>query len=35
VGIELIRIQGGPPQIVTIGADKTMAVWDTLIFKVM
>ncbi|CAM6114633.1 unnamed protein product [Calypogeia fissa] len=35
VGIELIRVQGGPPQLVTIGADKTMAVWDTLIFKEM
>ncbi|CAM6102896.1 unnamed protein product [Calypogeia fissa] len=35
VGIEFIRVQGGPPQLVTIGADKTMAVWDMPIFKEM
>ncbi|KAL2642182.1 hypothetical protein R1flu_009769 [Riccia fluitans] len=33
IGIELLRTKEGPPQIVTIGADKTMAIWDTGTFK--
>ncbi|KAL3678157.1 hypothetical protein R1sor_021113 [Riccia sorocarpa] len=33
VGIEVLRTKEGAPQIVTIGADKTLAVWDTGTFK--
>ena len=33
--IELARVLGGAPQLITIGADKTLAVWDTTSFKVL
>lgn len=32
--LELARVQEGPPQLVSIGADKTLAIWDTQTFKV-
>lgn len=32
--IELARVLGGAPQLISIGADKTLAVWDTVSFKV-
>ncbi|KAG6555176.1 hypothetical protein Mapa_003215 [Marchantia paleacea] len=32
-GIELMRPKEGPPQLVTIGADKTLAIWETVSFK--
>ena len=25
----------GAPQLITIGADKTLAIWDTISFKVL
>lgn len=31
---ELCRVSGGAPQLITIGADKTLAVWETVSFKV-
>ena len=34
VAVELSRVMGGAPQLITIGADKTLAIWDTLSFKV-
>ncbi|EEF41206.1 conserved hypothetical protein [Ricinus communis] len=33
VAIELSRVIGGAPQLITIGADKTLAIWDTISFK--
>ena len=33
--IELARVLAGAPQLITIGADKTLAVWDTISFKVL
>ncbi|KAF7818053.1 transcription initiation factor TFIID subunit 5 [Senna tora] len=33
VGVELSRVIGGAPQLITIGADKTLAIWDTVSFK--
>ncbi|PPR81034.1 hypothetical protein GOBAR_AA39682 [Gossypium barbadense] len=33
VAIELNRVIGGSPQLITIGADKTLAIWDTNKFK--
>ncbi|KAL3538413.1 hypothetical protein ACH5RR_001779 [Cinchona calisaya] len=33
--IELSRVIGGAPQLITIGADKTLAIWDTISFKEM
>ncbi|GFP95047.1 hypothetical protein PHJA_001649100 [Phtheirospermum japonicum] len=33
VAIELSRVVGAPPQLITIGADKTLAIWDTMSFK--
>ncbi|KAF5946815.1 hypothetical protein HYC85_017043 [Camellia sinensis] len=33
VAIELSRVSGGAPQLITIGADKTLAIWDTVSFK--
>ncbi|KAM7263432.1 hypothetical protein ACFE04_001115 [Oxalis oulophora] len=33
VGVELSRVIGGSPQLITIGADKTLAIWDTVSFK--
>ncbi|EXB61168.1 Copia protein [Morus notabilis] len=33
VAVELSRVIGGAPQLVTIGADKTLAIWDTISFK--
>lgn len=35
VAVELSRVIGGAPQLITIGADKTLAIWDTISFKVM
>jgi hypothetical protein len=32
-GIELARVQDEAPQLVSIGADKTLAIWDTVNFK--
>ena len=34
VAVELSRVSGGAPQLITIGADKTLAIWDTISFKV-
>lgn len=34
MAVELSRVSGGPPQLITIGADKTLAIWDTMSFKV-
>lgn len=31
--IELARVLGGAPQLITIGADKALAVWDTVSLK--
>ncbi|KAH9782399.1 WD REPEATS REGION domain-containing protein [Citrus sinensis] len=33
VAVELSRVMGGSPQLITIGADKTLAIWDTVSFK--
>lgn len=33
VAVELSRVMGGAPQLITIGADKTLAIWDTISFK--
>ncbi|KAG8644164.1 hypothetical protein MANES_11G105500v8 [Manihot esculenta] len=33
VAVELSRVIGGSPQLITIGADKTLAIWDTISFK--
>ncbi|EOY32225.1 Transducin/WD40 repeat-like superfamily protein isoform 2 [Theobroma cacao] len=33
VAVELSRVIGGTPQLITIGADKTLAIWDTISFK--
>ncbi|KAI3996980.1 hypothetical protein MKX01_021256 [Papaver californicum] len=33
VSVELSRVMGGSPQLITIGADKTLAIWDTISFK--
>ncbi|KAK9128953.1 hypothetical protein Syun_017750 [Stephania yunnanensis] len=33
LAIELSRVMGGAPQLITIGADKTLAIWDTIAFK--
>ncbi|CAI0405779.1 unnamed protein product [Linum tenue] len=35
VAVELSRVIGGAPQLITIGADKTLAIWDTMSFKVL
>ncbi|GAB4829434.1 hypothetical protein Ancab_019105 [Ancistrocladus abbreviatus] len=35
VAVELSRVIGGAPQLITIGADKTLAIWDTMSFKEM
>ncbi|KAH1034592.1 hypothetical protein AAZX31_20G043500 [Glycine max] len=34
VAVELSKVMGGAPQLITIGADKTLAIWDTVSFKV-
>lgn len=34
VAVELSRVMGSAPQLITIGADKTLAIWDTMTFKV-
>lgn len=34
MAVELSRVSGGAPQLITIGADKTLAIWDTISFKV-
>ncbi|KAL3613219.1 hypothetical protein CASFOL_042910 [Castilleja foliolosa] len=31
--VEISRVVGAPPQLITIGADKTLAIWDTMSFK--
>ncbi|GAA0158733.1 hypothetical protein LIER_15680 [Lithospermum erythrorhizon] len=31
--VELSRVSGSAPQLITIGADKTLAIWDTMTFK--
>lgn len=33
VAVELSRVIGGAPQLITIGADKALAIWDTISFK--
>ncbi|KAJ8753238.1 hypothetical protein K2173_017850 [Erythroxylum novogranatense] len=33
VAVELSRVIGGAPQLITVGADKTLAIWDTISFK--
>ncbi|KAI3805254.1 hypothetical protein L1987_27463 [Smallanthus sonchifolius] len=33
VAVELSRVRGSAPQLITIGADKTLAIWDTMSFK--
>ncbi|XP_052192236.1 uncharacterized protein LOC127801302 isoform X2 [Diospyros lotus] len=33
VAVELSRVSGGAPQLITIGADKTLSIWDTISFK--
>lgn len=33
VAVELSRVAGAAPQLITIGADKTLAIWDTMTFK--
>ncbi|MQL83767.1 hypothetical protein Taro_016271 [Colocasia esculenta] len=33
VAVELSRVMGSAPQLITIGADKTLAIWDTVSFK--
>ncbi|OVA10910.1 WD40 repeat [Macleaya cordata] len=33
VSVELSRVMGASPQLITIGADKTLAIWDTISFK--
>jgi len=34
VAVELSRVPSGAPQLITIGADRTLAIWDTISFKV-
>lgn len=34
MAVELSRVSGSAPQLITIGADKTLAIWDTMTFKV-
>lgn len=34
MAVELSRVMGNAPQLITIGADKTLAIWDTISFKV-
>lgn len=33
LAVELSRVIGGAPQLITIGVDKTLAIWDTISFK--
>ncbi|KAK7861499.1 hypothetical protein CFP56_000227 [Quercus suber] len=33
IAVELSRVVAGAPQLITIGADKTLAIWDTISFK--
>ncbi|XP_011087586.1 uncharacterized protein LOC105169027 [Sesamum indicum] len=33
VAVERSHVVGAPPQLITIGADKTLAIWDTMTFK--
>ncbi|KAG6408640.1 hypothetical protein SASPL_131658 [Salvia splendens] len=33
VAIELSRVAGAPPNLITIGADKTLAIWEASSFK--
>lgn len=35
MAVELSRVSGSAPQLITIGADKTLAIWDTMTFKVI
>lgn len=32
--ISLLRVPGSSPQLITCGADKTVAIWDTMAFQV-
>jgi len=32
--VDILRISGSAPQLITVGADKTLAVWDTVSFRV-
>lgn len=34
MAVELSRVIGAAPQLISIGADKTLAIWDTVSFKV-
>lgn len=33
MAVELSRVMANAPQLITIGADKTLAIWDTISFK--
>ncbi|XP_020098535.1 uncharacterized protein LOC109717272 isoform X1 [Ananas comosus] len=33
IAVELSRVMGSAPQLITIGADKTLAIWDTMTLK--
>ncbi|KAL0289519.1 UNVERIFIED_CONTAM: TSET complex member tstF [Sesamum calycinum] len=33
IAVERSHVVGAPPQLITIGADKTLAIWDTMTFK--
>ncbi|KAG0462661.1 hypothetical protein HPP92_021137 [Vanilla planifolia] len=33
LAVELSRVMASAPQLITIGADKTLAIWDTISFK--
>ncbi|GAB2287720.1 hypothetical protein Dimus_022082 [Dionaea muscipula] len=35
VAVELSRVNGNAPRLITIGVDKTLALWDTISFKEM
>nr|POE83205.1 augmin subunit 5 [Quercus suber] len=34
VAAELSKVVAGAPQLITIGTDKTLTIWDTISFKV-
>ena len=34
MAVEISRVMGSAPQLITIGVDKTLAIWDTTSFKV-
>ncbi|RAL44247.1 hypothetical protein DM860_015607 [Cuscuta australis] len=33
IAVELFRVMGSAPQLITIGADKFLTIWDTIAFK--